>query len=149
MFPIIKLKKKKKCTAIKTLFSCAMAGVSEKGKWHSRSKNTALGIFISPLHLQCLRKCYGKNATKLVRLGKNSIDHILIILGGVVISGSWKTLFSHLQASRNTQDNILQFLLKDCKSNFWRKWNYSFWTKCEPIMGKPLTPVLGHYRYLH
>lgn len=71
-----------------------MAHVSEKAKWHSGSKAVVLGIFSFPLHLQCLRKCYGKNTKKWLRLGKNSTDHILIIFGGVVISGRWKIFFS-------------------------------------------------------
>lgn len=48
------------CTAMKTFFSCAMAGVSEKAKWHSESKPIVSGVFSSPLHLQCLGKCYGE-----------------------------------------------------------------------------------------
>lgn len=36
----------------------------------------------------------GKNAKKLLRLGKNSIDHILIIFGDVVVYRSWKIFFS-------------------------------------------------------
>lgn len=36
----------------------------------------------------------GKKGKKWLRLGKNSVDHILIMFGGVVISGSWKIFFS-------------------------------------------------------
>lgn len=125
--------KKKKYTAVNTSSTCAIAGISERAKWHSGTKIIVLGTFSSFSHLQWFKKRIPMVREKQDRRISNSV--MCVAFGDVVIYGSWKIFF--------LSENIFKLCGTHSKTytyiyiyNFWRKWNHSSCTKCEHLVVK-------------